>query len=233
MTRDGISRGARRRFSASVLTGLLLLSLPSPSTAQRLERGSQWIEITLERNAGASWQRIAPGTVLERDDLVRFRFRTNFEGWLYVINQGTSGRRVLLFPTEDAGRENRVLAEQEYVVPSMDTAFRIAGPAGHDIVYWLLSPVALEGDANALLRQGGAPDMVERPAPKLIPRCDGTIMRARGACIDSSAGPRNTIGGSALRARDLVIMQNKEVTRVSSPHALTDPTVYEFRLAHR
>jgi hypothetical protein len=74
----------------------------------------------------------------------------------------------------------------------------------------------------------------------LIPRCDDSIFRARGLCIDSSAGPRNVPAQEALppglpqiNPRELVIIQNKDTARVTSPSAFTGPVIYEFRVAHR
>jgi hypothetical protein len=169
---------------------------------------------------------------------VRFRFRTTFDGYLYVINSGTSGSQSLLFPGDATGRDNRVRANQDYFVPSTATAFKVAGPAGHDVVYWLVSPVPLEGNPAAALRQ----PQTNRPAPKLIPRCDQSIFRARGLCIDSTAGPRNVPVEETLPSaissvpnmtrRELVIVQDKDKARVSSSGKLTGPVIYEFRLAH-
>ena len=96
------------------------------------------MEIMLDRLDGASWRAIDPGLVLERSDRVRFRFRTNFDGYLYVLNQSTSGKYEQLFPRQETGQDNRVEAGKEYQVPATSSVFRIAGPAGHEIVYWLV-----------------------------------------------------------------------------------------------
>ena len=44
------------------------------------------------------------------------------------MNQGTSGSYELLFPREETGADNRVVADQEYQIPATDAWFRIAGP---------------------------------------------------------------------------------------------------------
>ncbi len=119
----------------------LPLLLPLALLAQ-----SQSIEVVMERNQNGVWKAIDPGLVLDPGDLLRFRFRTTFDGYLYVIDAGTSGAQTLLFPGDDTGRNNRVLAGKEYFVPSTGASFKVAGPAGHDIIYWLLSPVPLGGN---------------------------------------------------------------------------------------
>jgi hypothetical protein len=80
--------------------------------------------------------------------------------------------------------------------------------------------------------------------PTLIPRCDDTILRARGDCVDSSAGPKLVPRGTAIpqnltaqgataAQRDLLFMRQKNTAVISSQEPLTGPIVYEFRLAHR
>src|SRR5689334_6914921 len=162
--------------------------------AGTLPAQTQSMEILLERHESGAWKTIEPGLVLGQGDLVRFRFRATFSGYLYVINSGTSGTQSVLFPGEATGRNNRIEAERDYFVPATGAAFKVAGPAGHDVVYWLMSPAPLEESKAA----GLAREDRTRPAPKLIPRCDQTIFRARGLCVDSSAGPRNVADPAAL-----------------------------------
>src|SRR6266446_1640941 len=89
------------------------------------------MEITLERRDGNAWKSVDPGLVLAASERVRFRFKSNFKGYLYVINHSTSGTNTLLFPRQDTGSMNRIEAGKEYVVPATQGAFRVAGPAGY------------------------------------------------------------------------------------------------------
>jgi hypothetical protein len=212
----------------TVLAAVLLAAAALPAQTQSME-------ILLERHASGAWKTIEPGLVLGQGDLVRFRFRATFDGYLYVINSGTSGTQSLLFPGDSTGRDNRVLAGKDYFIPSTGASFKVSGPAGHDVVYWLVSPVPLDGNPAAALGRAQAP----KPAATLVPRCDQTIMKARGLCIDSSAGPRNVGADETLpealpklTRRELVIVQDKDRARVSSQGKLTGPIVYEYRLPH-
>jgi hypothetical protein len=224
---------------------LLAVQLPVLGQSKSLSRGPHRMEITLERIEGSVWRAVDPGLVLSTDDRVRFRFRTNFDGYLYVMNYGTSGNYTLLFPREETGRQNNLRAGREYLVPATEAWFRIAGPPGYDIVYWLVSPVVLGG------QEGKGPAYVPLPPPpkqkqppeNLIPRCDDTIFQARGTCIDSSAGPRKLSGKDALpenlagvrgaTSRELIIMRQQNQALLSSPVPLSGPVIYEFRLAHK
>jgi len=213
---------------------IALLCFAGGLAAQPVQR----MEVTLERQEGTAWKTVDPGFVFASGDRVRFRFSANFDGYLYVMNYGSSGKHSLLFPREETGRDNRIAAGREYRIPATEAWFRIDGPPGHDVVYWLVSPLALAGaDAGVL------PLPKDKPPKTLLPRCDDSIFRARGLCIDSSAGlravaeseelPENLKGVPRARSRELIIMRKEATSQVSSPAPLTGPVLYEFRLAHK
>jgi hypothetical protein len=208
-----------------------------------LTQGPHRMEIMLERRDGGAWRSVDPGLVFGQGDLVRFRFRTNFDGYLYVMNYSTSGEYEQLFPREETGRDNKVRAGQEYLVPATETAFRIAGPPGHEVVYWMMMPAAVAGGEDREEYRPLPPPPAPKDAPAtLLPRCDDTMFRARGECIDTSAGPKkiargvdlpDNLAGIQADGRNLVIMRQQNTSVVASPVPLKGPVIYEFRLAHR
>ena len=226
----------------ATLALLLAAAVPALPQSKTLARGAHRIEVTLERLEDTAWRAVDPGLVLASGDRVRFRFRANFDGYLYVMNQGTSGAYTLLFPREETGRENNIRSGKEYLVPATEAWFRIAGPPGYDIVYWLVSPVALPGQQPPY-RPLPPPPQTPPPPQNLLPRCDDAIFRARGLCVDSSAGPKNITGKEALpenlagvpgaASRELIIMRKENQSVLSSPAPLAGPIIYEFRLAHK
>lgn len=216
----------------------LVLLLPAYPQSRTMTQGAHRMEILLERLDGSSWHTIDPGLVLQQGDRVRFRFRTNFDGFLYVMNQSTSGKYEQLFPREETGQENRIAADKEYQVPATSTAFKIAGPPGHEIVYWLVTPARLTDSPPHL----GTPTAPAKPLT-LIPRCDDAMLKSRGDCIDTSAGPKLVPRGAEVPdnlaqaadqgRRDLLFMRQKDTAVIASTEPLTGPVIYEFRLAHR
>jgi hypothetical protein len=221
------------------VAAVLMLLLPGVAAQSRtVTQGAHRMEIQLERLDGSAWKTIDPGLVLQQGDRVRFRFRTNFDGFLYVMNQSMSGKYEQLFPREETGQDNRVTANKEYQVPSTSTAFRIAGPAGHEVVYWLVSPARLTEGVPRV----GTPSGEGKPLT-LIPRCDDAMLRSRGDCIDTSAGPKlvprgeqvpdNLSAAAEQGKRDLLFMRQKDTAVIASTEPLTGPVIYEFRLAHR
>src|SRR5216684_838570 len=135
----------RNAYSAAACMLLALYGIAFPLAAQSnsQQQGPYRMEIAVARRESGAWRAVDPGLVLEQNDRVRFRFHTNFDGYLYVMNQSTSGSYSMLFPGEETGRENQIHAGKDYAVPATETLFRIAGPPGHEIVYWMVTPAEL------------------------------------------------------------------------------------------
>jgi hypothetical protein len=166
------------------------------------------VQVALERQQAGEWQTIDPRTVLKAKERVRFRLVSQVEGFLYVLNRGSDGGTEQVFPAPGSGREVKVDAGKAYLVPDGERSFAIDGPAGYDVLYFVVSPKPL-GDALS----GYTPPKESN----LIPKCREGGLRARGGCLDDRAG---------LRPRKL------KVDSAPSP-AFTEPVVYEFRLAHQ
>ena len=225
----------------SMLAATLAVTNSAPGQTKTLEQGTRRMELTLERQQAGAWRVVDPGLVFAKGDRVRFRFHTNFDGYLYVMNQATSGSYQTLFPREDTGQENRIEAAKEYVVPAGQGWFRVGGPPGQDVLYWLVTPLSL-GSQPAYHPLPPPPKPGAVP-PGLIPRCDDTIFKARGECVDGSAGakgvppaeklPDNLTGVPAASSDQLMFIRDKDVSVVASPEPLTSPVIYEFRLAHK
>ena len=199
----------------------------------------QRIRVTVERQDAAGWRAVNPATVFAAGDRLRFRVSATFAGYLYVMDQGTSGSYDLLFPRNDTGGDNRIEAAKEYTVPATQGSFRVSGPQGYDVVYWVLSPMDVGRQYKAL---PPPPSPGSAPA-SMQPRCDDAIFKARGDCIDASAGvkgvapgeklPENLNGLANATSRDLIFTEEQAQTVVSSSTPLSGPIVYELRLAHR
>jgi len=230
------------RLRLAILAAVALAALAQTHFAAEGQKpeGAQRMELMLDRFDSGAWHSIDPALVLEQGDRVRFRFRSSFDGYLYVMNQSTSGKYEQLFPREETGQDNRIVAGKEYAIPSTASVFRIAGPAGHEIVYWLITPGRLNDGPP---RYAAPPDGKNAAPPTLIPRCDDALLKARGECIDHTAGPKlvprdvelpqNLAGTADQNQGNLMFLRQKDTSVISSPAPLAGPVIYEFRLAHR
>src|ERR1700693_2461382 len=136
----------------------------------------QRIRVTVERQDSAGWNAVNPAHVFEPGEKLRFHISSSSAGYLYVINLGTTRSYELLFPRSDTGSDNRIEAGKDYVVPAGQGYFKVSGPMGQDVVYWLVSPVDL-GNQYKPLPPPPAPS--DRPL-QITPRCDDSIFKARG-----------------------------------------------------
>jgi hypothetical protein len=199
----------------------------------------QRIDVAVELRDAAGWHTVDPATVFAPGDRLRFRVSSTFAGFVYVINYGTSGSYDLLFPGSETGGDNRIAAARDFIVPGAEGAFSVGGPPGHDVIYWLVSPVEF-GRQYKPLPSPPAPGTLP---PSFRPRCDDEVLRARGECVDTTAGvkavkpgeklPENMNGLAGANSRDLVFTEAQGQTVVSSPAPLSGPIIYELLLAHR
>lgn len=216
------------------------------------------MEIVLEKEDHGKVQVMEPGHVFESGDRLRFRFTPSFGGSLFVMDKGTSGAFTLLFPKEDSGTNDRIEPGKPYVLPSAEKGwFRVSGPAGHDVVYFVVTSGKTGAGAVTSMRvphvPGSEQGTAESPAtdfrkpdapqpggtpPGMTPRCNDALFQARGECIDLSAGPKAAgdslppgLGGA--KARELYFIRKEKTSVVSSPQPLDGPAVYEFHIAHK
>jgi len=227
----------RTSLSLSALLCAMVPALPGQPASKAPD--PQRVTISVDRRENGQWRSRDAATLFNNDDQVRFRIKTNFSGYLYVMNHGTAGTYQLLFPRSDTGSDNRIQAGKEYVVPATQGWFVVAGPPGYDTVYWVVSPVELTRTYQPL--PPPPPPTPELPS-SLKPRCDDTVFKARGECLDDMAGvkpvapgetlPSNLDGIAGATPREMLFMQDKGAVVLSSQDPLSGPVVYELRLAH-
>ena len=160
---------------------------------------------------------MAAGHVFAPGDVIRLRLTSHYDGYLYVMDQGTSGKFMTVFPATQTGNDNRVRTAKQYLVPAVDDGwFEVNGPAGFDVLYFLLSPATLS-------------------SPSL------SSFAARGDCTDDSAGPAAVPLGQELPAplAPIAGSASRDITFTNKPNGTvgvqgesTAPILYTFRLAH-
>ena len=211
---------------------LLLLSLVLVSTAGA-------VEVVVEQKTSAGWHAVDPHHVFASQDQIRFVFRSDVPGNLYVLNRPPSGDAEWIFPAPRTDPENRVTPGQTYRIPA-EGSFVISGPPGFDTTVWILSPRPLPADAAAGLIGDSTKGRALSTEENLIPRCSDTLLVARGPCTDDRAGATpfherlHAPDSQGLLARDLNFSSNGDRTRITPRDGATgNVIVYEFRIAHR
>jgi hypothetical protein len=227
------------RIASITLTALLLIPRLSAQSGQPLR-----MEILLEKEDKGKGVVMEPGHVFEKGDRLRFRFTPNFSGTLFVMDRGTSGSYTMLFPKQETGTNDRMESGKTYLLPATDQGwFRVTGPPGHDVVYFVVTSAA-GGTSTSAVQIPHAPPPAEkhsadtRDPASLVPRCNDELFRARGECVDVSAGPKaagDSLPGnlSGMKSRDLFFIRKEKTSVVSSQQSFDSPVVYEFHIAHK
>jgi hypothetical protein len=232
-------------------TTLLFFVCSAAALAQTQAKLNRRYDLILEKKDGSSPRTMDPAHIFEQGDLIRFRLRPGVNGFLYVLNHGSSGKYEQLFPRAGASQDREVRMAHDYIIPDSDSGwFRIQGPAGYETVYFLISPMDLGRSLYPHAHEEQAPSKepthTETPDDKAFesatPRCDDELFRARGECLDTKAGLKPVQPGETLPSnlppvsvgsRDLVIVKGSSDTAVSSTEPFDTPVVYHFKIAHK
>lgn len=227
-------------------------SFAAPTTAVQVAEaqdkgsatGASSIVIHLEQKKGEKEIAVRPEHVFEPGDVVRFRLTSGFDGYLYVIDLGSSGTYTTLFPAAGTTIDNAIRQGVDALVPSVEDGwFQVEGPAGFDILYFLVSSTPIDVKAGTGAKADHAPSNAPAPPPSYLkPRCNDAIFQARGECIDDSAGPAPLSRDVTLPpqitvavpevSRDIVFATDDEDKSVKATAPTGKPVVYIFRLAH-
>jgi hypothetical protein len=204
------------------------------------------ISIRLEQKLGNVTKVVPQSTVFRNRDVLRFQITSHVAGYLYVVDEGTTGKIDTLFPDTNAiAGDNSIRDGKSYAVPAnRDGWFEVSGPPGFDVLYFLVSatPISLPERPAAGGQNPGTTGHME-PPPGMLPRCDEDIFKARGDCIDRSAGVAPLAAGAAVpqelvplangASRDIILTDDGADTAVQPAAASKLPLIYTFRLAHR
>jgi len=206
--------------------------------------GGGSIVIHLEQKKADKIAAVRPEHVFDPGDVVRFRITSGFDGYLYVVDQGSSGTFTALFPAAGTTRDNTIRKGADALVPSVEDGwFQVEGPAGFDVVYFLVSSTPLDLTAGKGTTGNVAPSPTPAAPPSsLKPRCNDAIFQARGECIDDSAGPAPLARDVPLPpqismavpniSRDIVFVADDDDKSVKATASSAAPVAYIFRLAH-
>jgi hypothetical protein len=179
---------------------------------------------------------VDPARVFKSGECIALEFEANRSGYLYVLEQGSSGKWFSLFPSAELSDESNIVRSRATVRVPARHCFEIEGVAGTERIFVVLSrnPEDL-AELHQAIRSGrtGPPG----PSPAPAAKSGGTLlaMNRLDAEIARFAGD--------LRSRDLRV---KKVTQpegdgerpnsvyvVNASTAPSDRVVTEVRIEHR
>src|SRR5688572_13272205 len=175
--------------ASGVVTAKQLYDAPAGN-----ETGKPGLKFRIIEQRGTGEADADPSKVFHSGDRVRFAFESNIDGYLYVVQAGSSGRWTVLFPNPDAnGGRNAIQSSEAYLVPD-NGWFAFDDTPGTEEVFVLVSKRALD----------------------TLPGFTAPVTRRE--TLDSSivAGLR-----AGIRARDLLFEKDQSVAADGKTHQAT------------
>jgi hypothetical protein len=100
--------------------------------------GLRYNLLQFDRKSGKSTA-VDPEHVFEQGDCLQLEFSPNRSGYLYVFDQGTSGKWEVLLPSTLMSDENNVVKSREAIKVPQNYCFTVQNPAGTEHLFIVLS----------------------------------------------------------------------------------------------
>jgi hypothetical protein len=220
-------------------------------TAPAKGRPGARLRIELDRGGRVRW--VSTKTVFQAGDKVRFHFAMNFPGYVVIINEGSSGKRSLLFPYE--GVSNRVGRTADYTVPQGEAWFQFDETAGEERLTFIMSKREIQ-EVTQLTTAGAHPSATTTPVGGGSGGAHAPAASGNGGTSAASAPastPANTAASApaapqteeqeilaALNSRALgggrdlkLVEESSDGYVLTSDEALAKPVGFRLTLKHR
>lgn len=166
----------------------------------------------LKQQSDGTFAEVLPDSTFHDGDKLRLSIMSNEPGYLYVIQQGSSGTWSSIFPDAKSG-SNHVEAGTPYQLPGSPQKFQVNNPPGADKLFVVLSREPIQD-------LGGAIDRMQRtstaaPSPALVPD-QSQILEATNHIPDALV--------QQFASRDLTLVTEQKVD--SGPNGSGEKAVY-------
>ena len=110
--------------------------------------GKPGTKIVIERMRNGKLEFVSPKSKFKSGDKIRLRFATNFDGYIKIINVGSSGSVTVLFPYK--GADDRLRRSDDFQVPKGGDWIVFDNTPGMEILTVIMSsqPFGFENDAE-------------------------------------------------------------------------------------
>jgi hypothetical protein len=145
---------------------------------------------------------VDPTSVFHSGDRIRLSVRANSPGYLYIVNQGSSKRWNVMFPSPDIDHgNNRVEANRDYLIPSTDRFYFDENPGAERLVIVLTRQP--EADLEKLIYSLGA-SSADKPEKSMILAQNHVPIPVQDSVIENLRGK--------MLSRDLVFEKVDDTT---------------------
>lgn len=133
-----------------------MVSAPTNNTANRVKvpkKGKPGTKVVIERMRNGKLAFVSPNTRFRSGDKIRLRFATNFDGYVKIINVGSSGKVNLLFPY--SGADDRIRPTSDFQVPQNGDWIVFDDTPGIEMLTVLMSKEPMDFENEDQLREAG------------------------------------------------------------------------------
>lgn len=108
---------------------------PTTVTSQKTSVGLPGMKIWLQKQVACKngFITVLPKTVFQSGDCIRLEFKLNFEGYLTVINLGTTGANEIIYPLDN--QNNKILPKINYRIPDDEGWFFDENPGSEQFIF--------------------------------------------------------------------------------------------------
>jgi hypothetical protein len=122
------------------------VSAPTNDTAnlQKVPKNGQpGTKVTIELMRDGKLKFVKPNSKFRSGDKIRLRFATNFDGYIRILNVGSSGKVSLLFPYN--GANDRITPSTDFQIPNNNDWIVFDDTPGTEMLTVILSAKPFEG----------------------------------------------------------------------------------------
>jgi hypothetical protein len=207
-------------------------SSPAPSAGKPAAgRPGARVRVELDRDGRARF--VSTKTVFRAGDKVRFHFAMNFPGYVVIINQGSSGKRSLLFPYK--GVSNHVGRTADFTVPQGEGWFEFDETPGTEQLTFIMSKREIQEVMQITTGQTHASPPAPAPA---VPVAAAPVPAPAPAAPATPQTEEQEIlaalnSRSLSRGRDLkMVEENNDSYVLASDETLAKPVGFQLTLQH-
>jgi hypothetical protein len=212
---------------------------PSPSSTATPSMGRPGARVRVELDRGGKARFVSAKTVFRAGDKVRFHFAMNFPGYVAIVNQGSSGKRSLLFPYE--GVSGHIGRTADYTVPQGEGWFEFDDTPGTEQLTFVMSKREIEEVTQVTVGTHTTPPAAP---PASQPAVAPPVAEAAPAIPPPPASPPDpqteeqeilaALNSRSLdRGRDLkMVEENNDGYVLTTEQALEKPVGFKLTLTH-
>jgi hypothetical protein len=117
---------------------------PNNDTANRRKKGQPGTKVIIERWRNGEVKFVSPKKTFRSGDKIRLRFATNFNGYIRILNVGSSGRVTMLFPYK--GANDRITPSDDFQIPNNNDWIVFDNTEGTEMLSIILSKKPFDDD---------------------------------------------------------------------------------------